>query len=405
MPITISYQLQQELDNFERNKLWPVLCAIISRIFLVAGIIFFVSLFLGLLSIFFFDDFGVVGYVGLSFFILVLGIIMFSIVRKEVKRLSDAYEISSLKNAKALNMVGGLLTFVVMLAGYYLGNNYLKGELNFLFAIKWALSVFGLLAIFLISSLFKYLENTFYTKYKQKVIPELIHAINPDFVYSPDKFIEQTAFDESQLFTYQTMYSYKGDSLVEGIVDDCLFQFCQLKAKVKNVKKSQGKTEIEIKEIFNGIFYVTNFNKSFKGRTVIVPDYARQILGFNFGEMVNEVLSQPGMQLVKFEDNEFEKKFAVYSTDQIEARYILSTSLVLKIRELQKRLNNEIRIAFIHNKLFLAVPYETDFLRPNIFRKINNRETIEIIYDKLQAFTDITHDMRLNVKIWGEVKL
>lgn len=401
MKLSINNKLQQELDYFQANKTYAVIWAILSRMFTLSALLMFMSLFLGFLNFFPFDDFGGFGYFGLSFMVLVLSIIIFTITRQELKRISIDFELEAMSNKTFFNAVNLLLAIVVMFLAFIIGSNYLQGEMNGQFVFRWVGGIAMLMVLFLLGSFFRLFERKFYDNYKKRVIPELIHAIDPNFEYNFERFIPQQLFDESKLYKYQTMWKYKGSNMVEGITEDCLFQFSQLSVTTKNVEKSQGKTKVEIKEIFNGIFYVTNFNKKFKGQTFLFPDYARQVFGFNFGEMLNEVMTLPGIELVKFEDTEFEKEFAVYSTDQVEARYILSTSLVYQIRELQKKLNNEVRIAFINDKLFMAVPFETDFLRPNIFSKINNIETVEKIYSKLKIFTDITKELRLNVKIWG----
>ena len=61
-----------------------------------------------------------------------------------------------------------------------------------------------------------------------------------------------------------------------------------------------------------GFFFIADFQKDFQGHTTILRNSLFK-------------LSSSGSR-VKLENPDFEKTFDVYSTDQIEARYLLSPS-------------------------------------------------------------------------------
>ena len=68
------------------------------------------------------------------------------------------------------------------------------------------------------------------------------------------------------------------------------------------------------------------------------------------------------------EDVAFEKEFVVYGDDQIEARYILSTSLMERILSLQeKKQSSSAAFPFIGNKVHVAISYKKSLFEPRLF--------------------------------------
>ena len=69
--------------------------------------------------------------------------------------------------------------------------------------------------------------------------------------------------------------------------------------------------------------------------TLLYPDTAEKMFG-KFGQSLqslNGKMAHGGRDVVKLEDPEFEKEFVVYAHDQVEARYVLSPSLMRRLLE------------------------------------------------------------------------
>ncbi|MGM8892158.1 DUF3137 domain-containing protein, partial [Psychrobacter sp. 1Y1] len=58
---------------------------------------------------------------------------------------------------------------------------------------------------------------------------------------------------------------------------------------------------------------------------------------------------------VKLEDPIFEKQFDVFSTDQIEARYLLTVTFMERLQALSASFDNKIQCAFYQNKLLIML--------------------------------------------------
>ena len=100
---------------------------------------------------------------------------------------------------------------------------------------------------------------------------------------------------------------------------------------------------------FRGMFCWLQFQKKLNGHTLVLPNTHSAKLdrfaSFNFKEE----------QRVYLEDPRFTAQFVVYSTDQVEARYVLSTALMERIVLLKEKFNQSILVSFQDKAMFLAV--------------------------------------------------
>ena len=141
-----------------------------------------------------------------------------------------------------------------------------------------------------------------------------------------------------------------------------------------------------------------DFNKKFHGKTLVLPDTAEQILG-NLGSFFQSLNVGRG-ELVKMEDPEFEKYFVVYGDDQIEARYILSTSLMQRVLEFRKKTGRRICMSFVSSHVYVAIPYSRRLFEPRVFGSILGFKGIEQYLEDFQVFTGIVEDLNVNTRIW-----
>ncbi|MEQ8266029.1 MAG: DUF3137 domain-containing protein [Parvibaculum sp.] len=108
------------------------------------------------------------------------------------------------------------------------------------------------------------------------------------------------------------------------------------------------------------LFVRLAYPKPFSGVTSVLPDY---------GSAVNLVRQRPyaekgGVARVRLENPDFEALFEVYSTDQVEARYLLTPRFMERVMDLRKRFGHELRMAFGNGGLYLLLesefPYFTE---------------------------------------------
>ena len=121
----------------------------------------------------------------------------------------------------------------------------------------------------------------------------------------------------------------------------------------------------------------------------------------DLGQALQSLNVQNG-QLIKLEDPEFEKLFVVYGEDQVEARYILSTSLMRRMVEFQTRAPKKMRLSFSASKLHVAIPFEGELFEPKIMESLLNISHVQAYYDDLKLVVDIVDELNLNTRIWTQ---
>lgn len=236
------------------------------------------------------------------------------------------------------------------------------------------------------------------SRFKNEVIAKMVTAIDPSLSYSANNCISSGDYDSSKL--YLADYNkYKGDDLVRGTIGKTSIRFSELLTQKETERTgSDGKKSKQTTTIFRGLFFVADFNKNFKGETIVLPDTAESLFG-SLGTMFQKWNFQRE-QLVKMEDVEFEKAFAVYSNDQVEARYILSTSLMQRILQFKSKTKKGMRMSFIGNEVFIAVPLSENLFEAPFFSSMTQYGRIEGFNNYLILFIGIVEDLNLNTRIW-----
>jgi hypothetical protein len=245
--------------------------------------------------------------------------------------------------------------------------------------------------------LYKYLIKDYTKEFKHKVIRPLINAIDENLNYSETLHVAQRHFDTADLFSTPDRLS--GNDLVKGVVDGINIEFSDLHAEKKH---EDSKNRTSYSTIFKGLFIVSDFNKLLKGQTVVLPDTAQS----TFGNLIGNWLQSKNMardELVKMDDVEFEKEFVVYSTDQIEARYILSPSLMKKLLTFKKKSKHPIHISFIGSHIYMAIEYNKDLFEPTVFSSLLDYKVAMEYVQTLHLAIGIVKELKLNEKLWSKI--
>jgi len=141
---------------------------------------------------------------------------------------------------------------------------------------------------------------------------------------------------------------------------------------------SKGNTRTTWVTVFRGQCLVAKFHKEFNGVTKVFRD-----AGF-FNALTK--LGQKG-QRVKLEDPVFEKAFEVYSTDQIEARFILTPDFMERLQKLEKTFQGkQLRCAFAGGQMLLAVEGKNQFEPGSMYRPMDDLDRVR---DILQDFAAV----------------
>ena len=271
-----------------------------------------------------------------------------------------------------------------------------------LFAVienPWVLILAILPLIFVIKKFsdHKKIKDAYVLKFKQTVIGGMIKSVSDQLNYFPQSKIETSEYNEGDLFR-QRIDEYNGGDLVDGKLGSTTIKFSELLHKEKRESyDSKGNRHTYWVTIFRGVFFIADFNKNFNGRTYVLPDSGFDFLGI--GKMMDQWFQGRG-EAITLENPTFEKYFKVFSNDQVEARYILSTSLMERLVELKERVNNKIYVSFINSKLFIALPINKDLFEPNEFSSGVKADYLREYFYYLQLITGIVEELNLNTRVW-----
>ena len=254
-----------------------------------------------------------------------------------------------------------------------------------------------LLSVIAVAGISFFAAKDYKKNFKKGIIESIVHFIDENLSYLRTSCISMSSFRESKIFTRRPD-EYNGDDYVRGKVGQTQLEFSEIHAKYVTYD-SKGRRHVHT--IFKGLFFIADFNKHFSGRTVVLPDTAEKLFG-QIGTMLQSMNKMRG-QLIKLEDPEFEKMFAVYGDDQIEARYILSTSLMRRMIEFKKKTRRRIYFSFIGSKVYVAVTYARNLFEPRIFRTLLDFSPIREYFEDFQMAVGIVEELNLNTRIWTKV--
>jgi hypothetical protein len=229
--------------------------------------------------------------------------------------------------------------------------------------------------------------------FKKQVVGPIVRYISPELSYAPAEGIAETRFLASGIFR-KRIDAYRSEDLVQGTVGQTRVEFSEVKAD--HINKSGQKSSTET--IFIGLFFIADFNKNFHGHTVVLPDIAEKLLG-RLGQTLQAMDTRPG-ELVKLEDPEFERQFVVHSTDQVEARYILSTALMRRMLEFQRKTRATVYFSFTGGTVNIGIRSLKNRFEPRLKRSVFDIGMAREFISDLQFATGIVEDLNLNTRIW-----
>jgi Protein of unknown function (DUF3137) len=139
---------------------------------------------------------------------------------------------------------------------------------------------------------------------------------------------------------------------------------------------SKGRTQTTWVTVFKGQCLRFDFHKTFYGRTLITRD-----AGF-----FNRFGGGNGMQRASLEDPVFEKIFEVYTTDQVESRFLLTPDFMQKLVDLEGVFKGgKLKAAFDGGEMFVTVQGGDLFEPGSMFKRLDDPQRIRELLDDFSA--------------------
>lgn len=283
-----------------------------------------------------------------------------------------------------------ILLSVLLLAGIIVGCILYLPVGNYLVGIG-AL----LIGCYLIRRNYKIFKAKFASDFKHEIIAKLIRRIDKTLEYAPHAGIEKEVFIKSGLFP-GTIATYVSEDRVAGQIGDTALCFSEIHARTKT--KDTGSHSETYQDLFRGLFFTAEFNKAVSSRLFIYPDYFGGKLSTIQESLLKGMHRNDQLETIRLEDPEFEKQFSVFGTDQVDARYVLSPSLMARLLELSKKYRY-FAVSFADNQIYVAFHLTKNLFEPRILRSVSNQKQLEEYVTYIVLMVGIIDDLKLDQAI------
>ncbi|MFA1822109.1 DUF3137 domain-containing protein [Virgibacillus oceani] len=279
-------------------------------------------------------------------------------------------------------------------------------------------------------------------KIKDEIVTDLVHFLNENFTYEPRKYLARKQFVRSNIFK-NNPDRYSGDDLITGFVGSDKkdvkdmdsnptktdLSFSEVHAqKVERYKDKNGRAKERVHTIFQGLFFIADYNKDFDGLTIVVPKQKK----INLLPSIFDSNSKNKLEEVELEDLDFMDKFTVRTTDQITARYILTPNFMNRLIEFTTREPEKIDqqnqpksikeafqmglsgnnsseayfetapyFSFLNGKMYFMLPTKKKHFEFNLLLPLN-KHLIKGYFSDINIALELVDELNLNLRIWNK---
>ena len=228
----------------------------------------------------------------------------------------------------------------------------------------------------------------FNNDFKNKYVLSSLNKIFTDLKYFPDKGLDYGVIANTRMMDMGDRYS--SNDYFEG--------------KYKNVNVKQADVHIEEEQqttdsdghttttwvtIFEGKWMIFDFNKTFTANV--------QVSQKGFGNSrVNNWGEKNRYKKVEMEDAEFNKMFRIYAQNEHDAFYILTPSLMEKIKNLARTVSGKLLLCFINNELHIGLYNYKDSFEHSVYKKIDEEKINDDISKEIKIITNFVDELDLD---------
>ena len=226
------------------------------------------------------------------------------------------------------------------------------------------------------------MEEHFANKVKEKIMPLICKCLG-NIHWTKNHKLSSLIYIESGLIPKFDLSSY--DDFFYGEFDGVQIEILE---SLFGRKCSDNKYI----PIFDGVIIKMKMNKKFKGRTVIKKNSPLHIS------------PSPSLKHTVLEDVKFEKKFDVFTSDKIEARYLITPSFMERIKNMAVSFNAPFySCSFYKGDIFIALETSEDLfsIGSRLFVPVDDIKQYSKLCDEIISIILLIDYFKLNEKIYG----
>ncbi len=286
----------------------------------------------------------------------------------------------------------------------------------------------AIIILFIYSSV----NSKFQKKVKDDLLQRVISGLGDIYWIKEKELIDNRTLEKSDLFGYYNVRT--NDDMFEGKYNDLSFKISE--TKMTQIAGS-GKSR-RVYPIFSGVIILIDSNKETRAKTIITTkgDHSTRnknigmtctmaclalgtvmefivhdMVRFGFGifflilfgllALCEKKEQGKKMNNMSLEDPEFNKKYDVSTQDQIEGRYLVTTSFMERFKNLHTAFGTKMaKCAFFDNKVMFALSTEKNLfeLSEGIFCSLKNPKQTKVFYEEISAIYDIIDYFKLAEK-------
>lgn len=210
--------------------------------------------------------------------------------------------------------------------------------------------------------------------FKSILMPQIVKSIDPHLIYSPVSKYTRGALNSSKLIP-QTYTGFHADDEFTGKINHIQFGFRDLKL---TVQKGSGKKKRTV-EVFQGAVFDFTYPKNFSAHTVIHKDKIESLTGGYVAGLFQDLKQAvSSLKRVQLEHPDFEKQFQVLSTDQQEARFLITPKTMELMIAFTQEFGDESHFCFFQNRFYIAIQC------PAVHFGIKNPEALDDVISRVE---------------------
>lgn len=305
-----------------------------------------------------------------------------------------------------------------------------------------------IIGLALISSLYKLLYQIYKSKIKKAYYKDIIEITGLGWQQGTQKSID-AQINNSKLFMHAS--HIKEDDVISGTYQNVELKISDASIIDAGYKHGNSSEKHTPTTLFKGVFVYFDSNKKIGSTTLIkpkidlsfmnkgwmyfillfwalfgalilfgniaysiktgkLPDFTILLIGFAFfagfgywfveSSILRELRHLKDLEKVNLESTELSKNYQAFSYDQVEARYLLTTSFIDRFLSVGKAFNSKsLRCAFVGNKIILAIPsFKDSFEIGSLFFPLSNPKAIRSFFNQIASILYLVEYFKLDEK-------
>lgn len=232
----------------------------------------------------------------------------------------------------------------------------------------------------------QYLSREFRLSFKMAILEPLIQFINPSLTYQPTQGVSEYLLRDAGWFGDPDKYNISKSDLVQGNFEGFPCQFSEFRVVTRNKKRSTT--------VFQGILLALDLPTIVPATTIIQPDM------IGFAEELEQFTLPEGAKRIPMDDPGFEKVFTAYSTDAVQANYLLPNNLLAVLTDFHTETGVRLYLTFRGRRLMIGFSQDEKIFEPDLFESLISPTLIYSYVQNFELIKKLLSCLNLNQKVW-----